>query len=319
MRHSGYKFSVVLGLLLAFGVAAAFASSPVDDKGKRPKNTGVLSIRTTEEAYPVIVNGQYVGMSGVATGAEFFLTPGFHMVEVTGPDGKVWRKEIEIRRDQRNCICLKIVRETIRTPCPYRFYLEGPDRVTEGDLITFAAINAGTAPIPLRYAWKLSPNGTIRNGLGTPSITVDTTGMGGRTITAELDVNDDVYDSRCRQVISVPTEITVIPPVEEAKPFPCDEFEAKTPDDDKARFDNCVIQAQNTPDSQLYVIIYPGTDRASVTRNTYDRLSKRTLDYMVMERRFDPRRIQIVRGNSRVKTTYEIWIVPPGARPPVSR
>jgi hypothetical protein len=318
MRHSRYKLILILGLFLTAGISNTFAKSG-DDKSKRPQNTGILSVRTSEEAYPIKVNGQYVGMSGVGAGSEFFLTPGFYMVEVAGPDGKVWRKEIEIRRDQKNCICLKIVRETIKTPCPYRFYLEGPDRVTEGDLITFAAINAGTAPIPLRYAWKLSPNGTIRNGLGTPSITVDTTGMGGRIITAELDVNDDVYDSRCRQVISVPTEITVIPPVEEAKPFRCDEFEAKTPDDDKARFDNCVIQAQNTPDSQLYIIVYPGSDRISVTRNTYDRLSKRTLDYMVKQRRFDPRRISIVKGSSRMKTTYEIWIVPPGAQPPVAR
>ena len=316
MRHSGQKIFVIIGLLLTIGLSATFATAP-DDKSKRPKNTGILSIRTTEEAYPVKVNGQYVGMSGVGSGAEFFLAPGFHMVEVTGPDGKVWQKEIEIRRDQRNCICLKIVRETMRTPCPYRFYLEGPDRVTEGDLITFAAVNAGTAPIPLRYAWKLSPAGTIKNGLGTPSITVDTTGLGGRTITAELDVNDDTYDSRCRQVISAPTEITIIPPIEEAKPLRCDEFEARTRDDDKARFDNCVIMAQNTPDSQLYIIIYPGSDRASVTRNTYERLSRQTLDYMVKERGFDPRRISIVRGSSRQRTTYEIWIVPPGARPPV--
>jgi hypothetical protein len=318
MRHSGRKILCLLGLLLTLGVSAALGAVG-DDKSKKPQNTGTLSVRTTEESYPVKVNGQYVGMSGVGIGAEFFLAPGLHMVEVTGPDGKVWTKEIEIRRDQRNCICLKIVRETMKTPCPYRFYLEGPDRVTEGDLITFAAINAGTAPIPLRYAWKLSPAGTIKNGLGTPSITVDTTGFGGRTITAELDVNDDVYDSRCRQVISVPTEITVIPPIEEAKPLRCDEFEARTRDDDKARFDNCVIQAQNTPDSQLYVIIYPGSDRASMTRNTYERLSRQTLDYMVKERRFDPRRISIVRGSSRQTTTYEIWIVPPGARPPVVR
>src|SRR5688572_17473395 len=153
MRYCRHKFLLVFGLLLLLGAANAFASA-ADDKFKRPNNTGILSVRTTEEAYPVKVNGQYVGMSGVGTGAEFFLTPGFHMVEVTGPNGKVWQKEIEIRRNQKNCICLKIVRETIKTPCPYRFYLEGPDRVTEGDLITFAAINAGTAPIPLRYAWK---------------------------------------------------------------------------------------------------------------------------------------------------------------------
>ena len=65
------------------------------------------------------------------------------------------------------------------------------------------------------------------------------------------------------------------------------------------------------------MIIYPGTDRLSTTRNTYERLSKRALDYMVKNRGLDPRNLQIVKGTPRTKTTYEIWIVPPGATPPV--
>lgn len=317
MRVNRYNFLFVIGLVVTLGFTTAFANS-VDNKTKKPKNTGTLSVKTTETSFPVKIDGQYVGESGVGTGAEFYLAPGIHTVEIAGPDGKVWRDQIEIKKDQKHCICLKIVRETITTPCPYRFTLDGPERITEGDAVTFAAINAGTAPIPLRYAWKVS-NGRVTRGLGTPSITVDSTGVGGKTIMAELDVNDDVYDGKCRQVISVPTEVSIIPPVEQPKPFRCDEFEAKAADDDKARFDNCVIQAQNTPDAQLYIIIYPGTDRLSVTRNTYDKLSKRALDYMVKTRGFDPRRIQIVKGSARIKTTYEVWIVPPGATPPVVR
>ena len=319
MRAIRYNFLFVIGLIVTFGAASVMAhgvSYGVDDKPKQPKNTGTLSVKTTETSYPVKVDGQYVGESGVGTGAEFYLAPGMHTVEVTGPDGKIWKGEVEIKAGKKNCICLKIVRETITTPCPYRFTLDGPDRITDGDLVTFAAINSGTAPIPLRYAWKVS-NGRVTSGLGTPSITVDSTGIGNGVINAELDVNDDVYDNKCRQIISVPTEVTKIPPPEVPKPFRCDEFEAKARDDDKARFDNCVIQAQNTPDAQLYVIIYPGTDKLSVTRNTYDRLSKQSLDYMVKTRGFDPRRISIVKGSVRQKTTYEIWIVPPGAQPPV--
>lgn len=321
MRVSTYKSLFLAMLMVAIGSTAAFAHNngfayAKDDDRKIPKNMGVLTVQTNEVSYPVKVDGQYVGMSGVDRAAEFYLTPGIHLVEVTGPDGKVWAKELEIVRGRKNCVCLKIIRETITKPCPYRFTLDGPSRVTEGDLVTFAAINQGTAPIPLRYQWRVS-NGRVTSGLGTPSITVDSTGLAGRTINAELDVNDDLYDDRCRQVISVPTDIVPLPPVEEIKPFRCDEFEAKAPDDDKARFDNCVIQAQNTPDAQIYVIIYPGTDRVSTTRNTYDRLSRRALDYMVRERGFDPRRISIVRGSPRLKTTYEVWIVPPGATPPV--
>jgi len=310
MRAFRYNLLFIIGLLFTLGLSTAMAA---DNDFKGHKGMGMLTVRTSPDAMPVKVDGQSVGMSGVGTGAEFYLTPGLHTVEVFAPDGKVWTDEIEIHRAQKNCVCLKFISETITTPCPYRFHVEGPDKVMEGDLVTFAAINSGTAPIPIRYAWK--SNGRITSGLGTPSITVASEGMGGQTITAELDVNDDTYDNRCRQNLSVPTEVGKIPPP--PQPFRCDEFEAGTHDLDKARFDNCVIQVQNTPDAQLYVIIYPGTDRRSTTVNTYDKTSKFMLDYMVKTRGLDPRRMQIVKGPDRQTTTYVLWVVPPGATPPV--
>ncbi len=139
--------------------------------------------------------------------------------------------------------------------------------------------------------------------------------MGGQTITAELDVTDDVYGKTCFQKNSVPTKIERPKKIEALR---CDEFESRAFDDDKARFDNCVLQLQGSPDAQLYIIVYQGTDKISVTRNTYDKLSKRTLDYLVKTRGVDPRRISIIKGNTdRLKTTYEIWFVPPGAPLPV--
>lgn len=318
MRLLRHNFLFVIGLALTLGVGSVMASSNADkEKVKRPKDTGTLTIRTTPASYPVKIDGQYAGMSGVGTAAEFYLAPGIHTVEVAGPNGAVVLKEVEIRRNKKHCICLKLTTITETRACPYNFRLDGPDRINEGDLVTFSAVNSGTAPVPIRYAWRVS-NGRVTSGLGTSTITVDSSGIGGQVINAELDVNDDVYDNKCRQTISVPTAVVRIPPppVVEPKPFRCDEFEARTPDDDKARFDNCVIQAQNTPDAQLYVIIYPGTDRASRTRNSYERLYKRAYDYMVKTRGFDPRRISIVKGGERVKTTYELWIVPPGATPP---
>lgn len=307
MRVIRYNFLFVLGLMLTLGISTAFANGDRDTK-KRPKGMGTLSIKTSPDSYPVLVDGQQVGMSGVGTGAEFYLAPGFHTVEVTGPDGKVWKDEIEIRRDGKTCICLKLIKETITSPCPYRFHLEGPDKVMEGDLVTFAAINSGTAPIPLRYEWKIS-RGTITSGLGTPTITVDSAGLAGGTIEAELDVNDDVYDSKCRQVITVPTEVGKLPPA--PTPFRCDEFEAGNRDQDKARLDNCVIQVQNTPDAQMYVVIHPGA------KKSYDSTAKFYLDYMVRTRGMDPARIKMVKGDARLKTTVVIWVVPPGATPPV--
>jgi hypothetical protein len=63
--------------------------------------------------------------------------------------------------------------------------------------------------------------------------------------------------------------------------------------------------------------MYQGTNRESVTRGDVDKLSKRALDYLVKVRGVDPRRIQITKWGTRDNTTYELWIVPPGAAPPV--
>ena len=308
-----------IGLLLLVGIAIAFGAMSVSAADKHfPKGMGSITVKTTPGSYPVKIDGVYKGMSGVSTGAEFFLNPGFHTVEVDGPNGAVYSKEIEVHREASSTLCLRVAETTITKPCPYTFRLEGPDKIQEGDLVTFAAVPTAASPVPVKYNWRVS-GGRITSGVGTSTITVDSTGAGGQRITAELDVNDDVYDNKCRQQLQAPTDVTKLPPPptpEPVKPFRCDEFESKSADEDKARYDNCVIQAQNTPDAQLYVIIYPGTDRLSTTRNTYDRVSKRALDYMVKTRGFDPRRISIVKGGPRPKTTVELWIVPPGATPP---
>ena len=312
MRLFRHNFLFVPGLMLILSVSAVLAGGN-DKKAKIPKKMGALSVQTTPVAYPVKVDGKYLGMSGVGSGVEFYLTPGFHTVEVAGPGGKVYKREVEIRRGVRECICLKGVEETITKDCPYRFVIDGPPRVTEGEQVKFTAVNKGTAPIPLKYVWRVV-NGRILSGQGTPQIIVDSSGMGNKTIEAELDVNDDVYDSRCREVVSVPTDVE---PVKEPPPITkisCDQFDSISNDDDKARLDNCMIMAQNTPDSLLYVVIYPGTDRASMTRNTYDKVSKRSLQYLI-KRGMDPSRIKYIKGSSRTRTAYEIWIVPVGAEP----
>ncbi len=315
MRNIKYNILYVVGLILTLGFSTVHAADKKDTK--RPKNTGTLTVRTTPVSYPVKVDGQLVGMSGVNTPAEFYLTPGFHQLDVEGPDGKRYSKQIEIRRDVKNCICLKIVEETTKRACPYNIQLDGPQSVIEGDLITFASFNTvTTGAIPVIYNWAVSPNTiNVTSGLGTPSITVDTTGMGGQTITADLDVNDGVYDATCRQRISVSTII-------EKKPLPpsprkFDEFQSLSFDDDKARLDSFAIELQNSPDSQGYIIMYQGTDKLSVKSRNVDKLSKRTLDYLVKTRGIDPRRIVITNWGTRSQTMYELWIIPPGAQPPV--
>lgn len=314
MRIIKYNFLFIFGLILMLGITTVVNGQYSQ---KRPKNSGILTVKTSPVAYSVKVNDRFLGMSGVDTPAEFFLPPGVHRLVVEFPNGKFFSKDVEIRRDAKNCVCLRYVEETLTRPCPYDIRVDGPDRVIEGDLITFAAFNAVTdSPTPINYRWRVSPNvARITSGVGTSAITVDTTGIGGQTVQAELDVWDDVYGDKCRQNIDVPTIVERLPPPPQA--YKCDTFESVTPDDDKARFDNCVIELQNKPDSQIYIILYQGTDRDSRRLRDVEKLSQRTLDYLVKSRGVDPRRVLITRGGTRLRTTYEIWIVPPGATPPV--
>lgn len=321
MRKIRYEFLIIAGLILTLGTSTVFADGKKDKKkdelGRVPKNRAEITVKTSEVAYAVKIDGEYRGMSGVDTPARFDVDPDVpHTVEVEGPAGtQPFVKTMTVGKGRRDCICLKTVTKTIPKACPYFIRLEGPESVQEGEPITFTAYNASTeTPVPLRYRWSVS-NGTITSGQGTSAITVSTTGMGGQTVNAELDVNDDVYSDQCRQIIKVPT--SVIPPPPPITRIKCDEVVTKSNDDDKARLDNCVIQVQNSPDAQLYLIIYQGTDRVSTTRNSYDNMRKRALQYLVNVRGLDPNRIQIVRGPDRARTTYEMYIVPPGAQPPV--
>ncbi|MDH3529137.1 MAG: hypothetical protein OEQ28_06200 [Acidobacteriota bacterium] len=320
------KFTLlfVIGLILSLGMAsAAFAAgSDKKKKKKQPKNTGILSVTTTPNALPVRVDGQLLGMSGVGEAAEFYLTPGIHRVEIEGPNGQSFSRDINIVKKVKNCICLNVVENTTSRPCPYDMRVDGPESVTEGDLVTFVARNVAAVTAieasALNYAWRVSPStARITSGLGTPAITVDTSGLGNRTLMVELDVTDGVYDASCRQRISIDTEV-VRPP--DPQPKVCilfDEFPFRSFDDDKARMDNLAIELQNNPTWNGYIIMYQGTDRKSQTAGEVGRLTRRALDYLVKTRGVDPSRIQIVRGGSRPTTTYQFWLCPPGAEVPV--
>jgi hypothetical protein len=311
MRMIKYNFLFIFGLILTLAAAAAVSGQ---DNRKRPKNTGTLTVKTSPVAYSVKVNGQFLGMSGVDSPAEFYLPPGTHRLDVEFPDGKMFTRDVQILRDKKNCVCLRYVEETLTRPCPYDIRVDGPERVLEGDLITFAAFNAANTPTPLNYRWRVSPGARITSGEGTSAITVDSAGIGGGTIRAELDVWDDVYGDKCRQNIGVPT---VVDKQKIPEPRKFDEFASLAFDDDKARLDTFVIELQNNPDTQGYIILYQGTDRTSMRSRNVETLRQRTLDYLVKTRGLDPRRIWIVDGGKRSSTMYEMWIIPPGAQPPV--
>lgn len=327
MRKISYNFLFVFGLMAmlvgvgAFSAATNQVSANSNDViTKIPKNMGVISV-TTDEPMTVFLDGVEIGRTqGNQIKFEKVVTPGIHEVKIVGSEGKEFNRTYTFTKGVRNCVCLKTFREEIKTPCPYNISVTGPDKVTEGDLITFAVRDEAGGGTPLNYIWKVSPSSArITSGLGTAAITVDTADLRGQTVTAEVDASDGTYDAQCRQRKSVSTFVERPPDVPTPTPYKFDEWDARSFDDDKARFDNLAIELQNKPDSQGYIIMYGGTDKVSVRSLQPEKLSKRALDYLVKTRLVPPQRLQFTNWGTRIHTHYEIWIVPPGANPPVPR
>jgi hypothetical protein len=325
MRKISYDFLFVVGLIVALGFGTVVSanilvlSDKKEEVAKIPKNMSMITVQT-DEPMIVFIDGVEVGRTqGNQIKFEKVVTPGIHEVRIVNLLEKEFVRTLTFNKNVRNCICLKTIRRVDERPCPYNVSVTGPDKVQEGDLITFAAMNSVNSPEPLNYAWKISPStARITSGLGTSSITVDTTGLGGDRVRAELDVNDGnlTYDATCRQRIPTTTEVEKIilppPPEPEIK----DSLVFRVFDDDKARLDNYAIELQNRPDTQGYVIVYQGP---KVGKKTVDaeKMSRRTLDYLVKVRGIDPRRLNIVQGGPREATMGDLWIVAPGAKTPV--
>jgi len=70
---------------------------------------------------------------------------------------------------------------------------------------------------------------------------------------------------------------------------------------------------QNSPDTTAYIIIYAG--RTSRTGQA-DKLGRRSLDYLTIQRGIDSQRLVVTNGGYRDSDSIEIWICPQGAKPP---
>jgi hypothetical protein len=311
MKKISGNFLIIVGLIMALGMVSTVSAYTTDDTPKRPKNTGILSVKTNEPL-PVLVDGVQVGVSGVNEGKEFYLTPGTHRVEIQNPYGAPIVRDIDIIKDRKNCICLKVIKTEITTPCPYRVEVAGPENVKEGDLITFFAQDRKGSPTALRYVWTVLPAGVrITSGQGTSSITVDSTGFPAQDIRADVDVSDGSYDEVCRQRIPVKTFVTPPPTIPPPPPFEeKGNIVFRAFDEDKSQLDRYAIELQNRPDVQSYIIIYQGREKKSLS---VDKMAKRSLDYLVKTRGVDPRRIVLIQGGSRLKTMADLFVVPPGA------
>lgn len=201
-----------------------------------------------------------------------------------------------------------VVRECPPPTCP-SIVISCPDTVRVGEPITYRAsvTNLATGITPV-YEWTVSA-GRITSGQGTPTITVDTTGIAGQPINARLSIGGFNLDCSAQCTTQIPYN---------PEPRKFDEFGDIARDDEKARLDNFAIQLQQEPEAQGYIFVYGGTGR----RIRPDYVQKRTArmrDYLINTRGVDSRRIVILEGPARTEPTVELWLVPSGATPPAPR
>ncbi|HEV7377029.1 MAG TPA: hypothetical protein VGN95_20095 [Pyrinomonadaceae bacterium] len=266
---------------------------------RMPLTATVTNFSTTPLRYSWRVSGgQLNGEGPNATWDLSNVAPGTYTARV----------EVDNNRDD-GCVAFTSTKVVVR-PCPPppvlcpSISISGPDTVAVGAPVTFtASVNGGTPGISPVYNWTVTA-GTITSGQGTPSITVDTSGLAGQSINAALAVEGYSLNCAATYTVQIPRKITSIL-VDNYPPLPRD--------DEKARLDNFAIQLQNDPSAKGYVIVYGGP---RVNAAEKQKRIKRAIDYLVLTRGIDAARIVTVDGGSRDQTTTELWIVPLGADPP---
>lgn len=301
-------------ILLAFSFCLALAASSALAADKKPAY-GRINVATTPGGFPLLIDDKPAGET--TTQARLLdLPPGPHKVEIVFPNGNRWVREFNVVAGRQNCIALNYRARLTPPPvlpCPYPVNVSAPSTVNEGDTITFASDVNYTGSSALNYTWTVSPpSARIISGAGTPTITVDTTGLGKQNVTAILVVDDGSGEATCRQTAQAVTNVVgVTPPPVECRKF--DEFPSVAYDADKARLDNFAIQLQQEPESQGYIIVYSGrTSRAG----QMDRLQERARSYLVQSRGIDTARVTFINGGYKDVDTYELWLCPRGAAAP---
>jgi hypothetical protein len=188
-------------------------------------------------------------------------------------------------------------------PCPTSS-VSCPSDIDPGQPITFtASVSGGPANATFTYNWSVSA-GTISSGQGTSSITVDTAGLSGTSVTATVNIGG--ADPSCSATASCTTAVKTPKPV--ATRF--DEYGNIKFNDEKARLDNYAIQLQNTPGSAATIIVYGSCAGEAQARGD------RAKDYLVNTRGIEAGRITVVDGGCRSDLTVQLWVVPQGADAP---
>jgi hypothetical protein len=308
------KRKLILGfsLLLAFAFCAV-QTSTVSAKPKKAKN-GTIKILTNPGGLLLTIDGKPHGETLTEYRA-IDLEPGVHNLQITLPNGQYWIREVELPAGRVKCVVVnyKPLPPLPKSPCPFPLNVSAPKQVTEGEIITYTADVSYSGTAPLKYTWRVTPSSAkVISGLGTATLNVDSTGLGGQRITATLTADDGSADPACIQTVQA---VSIIAPIEKkvivAREF--DECNNCTFDDQKARLDNLAVELQNDPSTRGYILAYGGRMSPVGQVNT---LMSRARDYLVTRRGIDASRLVVVNGGFREEDSVELWIVPSGAAAP---
>lgn len=207
-------------------------------------------------------------------------------------------------------VTVLVVKCAPRPPICPNIVISCPDKVAPNQPMTFtASVAGGTAGITPVYNWTVSA-GRITEGQGTNTITVDTTGLAGQSVTATL---------KMAGYGSLNCSATCVGQIQPEPPPSCrkfDEFAAISRNDQKARLDNYAIEMQNDPTSTAYIIVYPG--QKGKPGEGQQRITQ-MVDYLVNSRGIDRHRIITLIGPARAEFAAELWTCPQGAKAPTPR
>lgn len=308
LKNFKFAASLLLGLLcVGASTTSTFAKS-------KKAAYGVIKIMTTPGGLLLTIDGKPHGET-LTDYRSFQLDPGTHNVVVKLPNGTLWTREIEVPAGRVKCVVVNYrpLPPPSKSPCPFPVNVSAPKSVGEGEIITYMADVAYGGTSGLSYHWTISPSSArIMTGVGSSTITVDSTGLGSQRLVATLTVDDGSADPLCRQTAQAVSMVAA----EQKKSIVAREFDECdncTFDDQKARLDNLAVELQNDPSTTAYIIAYGG--RNSPIRQV-ERLMTRAREYLMKQRGIDDSRLVIVNGGFRERDSVELWIVPSGAAPP---
>ena len=188
--------------------------------------------------------------------------------------------------------------------CP-RIETSGNYTVMEGEMTTFSVSLNGGSQVAPKFNWVVSA-GKISAGQSSSVVRVDTTGTGGKTITATIEIGG--LSASCPRTATVSSDVDARPQARKV-----DEYGSVNEENEMARLDGFAVELMNDPGAQAYIVAFGGKkNKPADTKVTIERM--RT--YLVKTRGVDPSRIVTASGGNRENPTYQLWLVPPGATPP---